>query len=230
MISPRDTGDARPGGAILILGRAPRPGACKTRLEPLLGPSGCAALQAALLRHTAAWASRSRRSAWIAFDPPDAGAEIARHVPASVRCFPQRGTDLGSRLRNAVAHVTAAHDGPVAVVGTDAPTVGIPHLEALEQALAHGADVSLLAAHDGGYAAIALARTTPEAFALPPAAWGGPDVLALTVAALRRARMSVATLPPVHDLDIPADAARLVADPACPVAIRDVLRPAIEVA
>ncbi len=43
------------------MARAPGPGACKTRLEPLLSADSCAALQAQLIRHTAEWAHASGR-------------------------------------------------------------------------------------------------------------------------------------------------------------------------
>lgn len=78
-------------GAILIMARAPRPGACKTRLEPLLGADGCAVLQAQLIRHTAEWAQASGRPVWVAFDPPDAEPQIAAHVPVPVALFAQHG-------------------------------------------------------------------------------------------------------------------------------------------
>ena len=39
--------------AALVMARAPRAGEVKTRLEPLLGPEGCARLQAELLARAA---------------------------------------------------------------------------------------------------------------------------------------------------------------------------------
>jgi rSAM/selenodomain-associated transferase 2 len=60
---------------------------------------------------------------------------------------------------------------------------------------------------------VALARPAPELFGIDPAAWGGPDVLALSLAAARAAGLSVATLAPERDLDTPADAEALRDDP-----------------
>ena len=42
--------------AALVMAKAPRAGEVKTRLEPLLGPEGCARLQAALIRNAVGWA------------------------------------------------------------------------------------------------------------------------------------------------------------------------------
>jgi rSAM/selenodomain-associated transferase 1 len=208
---------------VLIMARAPRPGATKTRLESLLGPAGCARLQAELVRHTAAWVARATRRTWLAYAPSDARAEIAGLVPSSVRLFPQETGDLGARLSSAAQHIFRRHRGPLAVIGTDAPELGAPHLREAEFALS-GNDASLIPTLDGGYALIALAQPTPEAFDLPPSAWGGPDVLALTVSALHAAGCTCALLEPVRDLDTPADALRIVADPRCPPAIKRALK------
>jgi glycosyltransferase A (GT-A) superfamily protein (DUF2064 family) len=125
-----------------------------------------------------------------------------------------------------LAHATArAWDsrGPLCVIGTDAPLLGPEHLHAAERALRRGSDACLIPAHDGGYALIALARPTTAAFRLPAGAWGGPDVLELTVRALRTAGLSHTLLEPVADLDTPADALALRDDDRCPPAIRAAL-------
>jgi rSAM/selenodomain-associated transferase 1 len=205
---------------VLIMARAPRPGATKTRLEPLLGPAGCARLQAELVRHVAAWVTRSTQRTWLAYTPSDARPELAGLVPSSVRLFPQEGDDLGARLRSASQRVFRHHRGPLAVIGTDAPELDAPHLREADRALAAGNDASLVPTLDGGYALIALARPTPAVFDLPTAAWGGPDVLELTMSALEVAGRSYALLEPVRDLDTPTDAAWVAADPRCPDAIK----------
>jgi hypothetical protein len=217
-------------GAILIMAKAPRPGACKTRLEPLLGAEGCAALQAQLLRHTVEWAQSSAWPVWVAFDPPDAGPQLTGLVPASVVLLAQQGRDLGERLTHAVAHVAASHTGPLTVLGTDSPTLGARDVDDLELVLEGGWDAGLIGAHDGGYAAIALPRPVPGAFALPSQLWGGPHVLTGTLARLRREGLSAAVLDVVHDLDTPADAARLRQSASCPPTIRPLLTPAIRAA
>lgn len=210
-------------GAILIMARAPRPGACKTRLEPLLGADGCAALQAQLIRHTAEWAQISGRPVWVAFDPPDAEPQITALVPVTVALFAQQGRDLGERLTHATAYVASKHTGLLTVLGTDSPTLGVRDVDALELVLEGGWDAALIGAHDGGYAAIALGRPVPGAFALPVQLWGGRHVLQSTLDLLRRDGLSAAVLDAVYDLDTPADAACLLRSGFCPPAIRPLL-------
>jgi rSAM/selenodomain-associated transferase 1 len=208
---------------VLIMARAPRPGEAKTRLQPLLGAAGCARLQAALIRHTSHWAVTVTTCTWVAFTPLDARAELADLVPSGTVLLPQDGDDLGARLTHAAAR---AHGrGSLVVVGTDAPLLGPAHVRAAARELRRGWDACIVPALDGGYTLIALARPTPEAFGLPAVAWGGPDVLALTLRALHRARRSCRLLEPVADLDTPSDAAALRADPRCPPVIRALLSP-----
>lgn len=207
--------------SVLIMARAPRPGQAKTRLEPLLGAAGCARLQAALVRHTATWAAAIARRTWLAYAPPDARDELAALAPPATVLFAQRGRDLGARLAHAGGR---AHGrGSLTVIGTDAPLLGVEHVQTARRALRRGRDACLVGALDGGYALIALARPAPEAFQLPSDAWGGPDVLELTMRALDRAHLSYTLLDPVADLDTPSDALALREDSRCPPEVRAAL-------
>jgi glycosyltransferase A (GT-A) superfamily protein (DUF2064 family) len=184
---------------VLIMARAPRAGEVKTRLEPLLGSEGCARLQAELIRHTTGRLAHAAQQAWLAFTPADADGELATQF------------------------VFRHQRDPLAVVGSDAPELGPVHLRLADHALATGHDACVIPTLDGGYALIALTRPTPAAFDLPAEAWGGPDVLDLTLVALRAAGRATALLDPVRDLDTPEDARYVAADPRCPGAVRRVL-------
>ncbi len=212
-------------GSVLIMAKAPQPGRVKTRLAPLLGASGCARLQAELIRHTAAWARDAAPRVWLAYAPRDARGRIGRLAGPGVGLLPQAGPDLGARLAAATAQVLARGEAPVFAIGTDAPLLGPADVAAARDALAAGHEVALVPALDGGYAMIALTRALPEAFAIPVPAWGGPEVLELTLAALRGRGLRIALLDPVGDLDTPDDALALRAHPGCPPRIRAALRP-----
>ncbi len=205
--------------AWIVIAKAPRPGLTKTRLEPRLGAAGCAALQTELLRAAGAWAC-ANGAGWIAYTPAEARDEIAALVPAGARLVPQPLAGFGERLADALAHVAARHEGPVAVVATDAPALAAEHARATETAFAAGADVVIGPALDGGYYLLAARRPHPALFAIEDAAWGGPEVLDRTLAALTGAGLSVHLLATERDLDEPADAAVLAADPRVPAAIR----------
>jgi rSAM/selenodomain-associated transferase 2/rSAM/selenodomain-associated transferase 1 len=214
---------ARP--AVLIMAKAPRPGAVKTRLQPMLGPDGCAALAGQLIRHAVSVATAAGKMAvFLAVGPPDALDEIASLIPAGVRLLRQRGADLGERLANAASDVFEAGHRPVIVIGTDAPALTPGQLARAFRELAHGRDVVFGPARDGGYYLVGLNRPAPELFALDPGLWGGNQVLTASLTAARQARLDAGLLPALADLDTPADAEALLADPLLPAAIADALR------
>jgi glycosyltransferase A (GT-A) superfamily protein (DUF2064 family) len=198
------------------MAEAPRPGV-KPELEPLLGPDGCAALQARLLARAARLAAEaSPGSAFVAVDPPEAAELLDDLVGDGVELLGQDGRDFGGRLATAVASVQARSEGPVVVFGTDAPTIGSRHLQAAREVLWSGRDVALGPTLDGGYYLIALARPAPSLFDLPPAAWGGDRVLGLTIRAARNAELPVELIEPLRPLRTPDDAAQLLAEGELP--------------
>ena len=209
--------------SLVVMARASRAGGAKTRLEPLLGPGGCARLQSALVQHTSHWAVSVAGSTWVSFSPADARGEFAALVPPEAILIPQTGGSLGARLVEAVEQVDSC--GAVIVIGTDAPLLGSAHALMAERQLREGWDTCIVPALDGGYALIALGQPGQAPFALPPTAWGGPEVLRLTLQALQSEGLSCQLLDPGSDLDTPADAAALRADPRCPPAIRKLLHP-----
>jgi len=226
--------------ALLVMAKAPRAGTVNTRLHPLLGPAGSAALQRALLEHTCALAAGSGLATFVAYDPPDAAPEVAALVPPGVRLLPQGPGELGQRTGAASGQVAGTAPGPVLVIGVDAPTLTASLLVRAATVLdaARGraardpgadadcaADVVLGPALDGGYYLIGLRRPQPSVFALDPGRWGGDQVRTDTLARLRAAGLRAHLLPVLRDLDTPDDAAALLADPGLPPAVAARLRP-----
>ena len=202
---------------------APRPGDAKPGLEPLLGAEGCARLQRALIARAGRWAATAG-APWIAYEPGDALAEMRSLAPDGARLIAQAGEHAGERMERAFAEVAAAHGGPVIVIGTDQPVLGPAHAWAALDDLEDGVDVVLGPATDGGYYLIAARELHPAIFAIEPEAWGGPRVMALTLAAIVDAGLSMGWLRSERDLDEPADAAALLADPCAPSDIVAALR------
>lgn len=217
---------AAAGAAALVMARAPIPGRCKTRLEPLLGPEGCARLQAGLIRRAATWAHEvAPGAAWVAFDPSGREEEVRARVPAGTRLFAQEGADLGERLTAASARVLAEHPGPLLVAGTDLPRLSARHAAAALSDLAAGCDVSLGPALDGGWYLMGVRQAQPALFALPSEAWGGPEVWSLTLAAAEAQGLGLGLLRAERDLDTPEDARAMLADPALPPEVAELLHP-----
>ncbi|MEJ7750053.1 MAG: TIGR04282 family arsenosugar biosynthesis glycosyltransferase [Thermoleophilaceae bacterium] len=209
--------------SVLVMAKAPRPGAVKTRLEPLLGPEGCAALQAALIGVTARWAvGAAPGGAYLAYGPDGAEHdELEPYVPPGIELFRDGEGDLGDRLVFATDFVFAQRPGPLLVVGTDMPFLSSEHALAAARALGE-AQVCFGPALDGGYWIVGLREPCPEVFSLGES-WGGADVLERSIDLARGAGLPTALLGAERDLDDAADARALLADPRLPPRIAEIL-------
>lgn len=198
------------------MAKEPRPGEVKTRLAPALGAAGAAQLYAAFLDDLAErLGALGDVDRVLAVWPPEPLAPWLEGYRACFTCVAQRGDGLGARMAAVVADALERDRcRAVVVVGSDAPTLPSAHVAAAFAALASGADAALGPNPDGGYYLIGLARPIAGLFDMPMST---PDVLAATRAVLGDAGARVALLPPWHDVDVPADLARLrceLGDPA----------------
>lgn len=205
---------------VIVMAKAPRPGQVKTRLHPLLGPTGSARLAAGLLAHTLSVATASGLDVTVAYDPPDAAGDIGALMPPGVAIVPQRPGDLGERMAAAAAD-PLDRGRPVILIGTDAPTLRAETLRDAAERL-QGADVVLGPTADGGYYLLGLSRPVPAIFELG-AVWGGPTVFLDSLDAAAKSTATVSLLEMRRDLDTPDDAAALAADPELPVELRHLL-------
>lgn len=191
---------------IAILAKAPLPGYAKTRLVPLLGPAGAAALQDWLTARavtTALAAATGPVTLWAA--PDTTHPAFGRHA-GRVDLRPQPAGDLGQRMLAAVAAATTP--AGTLVIGTDCPALSADHLQQAAAAL-QTHDATLIPAEDGGYVLIGLRRAVPEVFA--GVDWSTPRVLAQTRQRLAAAGLDVFEFSPLWDVDRSADYERLCA-------------------
>ncbi|HYC47478.1 MAG TPA: TIGR04282 family arsenosugar biosynthesis glycosyltransferase [Burkholderiales bacterium] len=192
---------------VLVFAKAPRPGAVKTRLVPVLGAEGAAALQARLLKHTLKTAARAALGPLeLHGDPADDDflRYCARHFGAEL--VAQRGDDLGARMHRAFEQALT-RASLVVLVGSDCPALTAKHLRLAAHALAEGHDAVFVPTEDGGYALIGLTRSDPRLFRDMP--WSSPDVMAETRRRVRELAWRAVELETLWDVDRPADYERL---------------------
>jgi len=191
---------------VAVFARAPVAGQAKTRLIPVLGAEGAAALQRQLIERslrTARALGGTRVTLWIAGDLVHPFVvETARRFGVAVAA--QVGADLGARMH----HAFAATAAPLLLIGTDCPQLQPDDLRAAAAALADH-EVVIQPATDGGYVLIGLARPQPTLF--ESIAWGGPEVLRQTQARIAALGIRCALRPVRDDLDTPADLQRAIA-------------------
>lgn len=188
--------------SLIVFAKAPVAGRVKTRLTPPLSAEQAAHLHAAFVGDLLDRLARCDADVTLATDiPTDAWSDcaVARQLQAS--------GDLGARMYESLQSALARGYNRAAVVGSDAPTVPLAHVDAL---FAGEADVTLGPAEDGGYWGIAVRRVAPGMFA--GVRWSGPEALVDTEAAARAAGLSVVRGPLWFDVDLPEDLARLRQD------------------
>ena len=207
--------------SVLVMAKAPRAGEVKTRLEPLLGPDGCARLQGALIEAATAWAADAAPgAAYLAYG--GSREDLDPHVAEGVRCFADGRGDLGDRLAAATAFVLRERSEPLIVVGVDMPILTRAHAREAEAVLRGGADVIFGPALDGGYWLVGLARPVPDVFDLG-GEWGGPAVLERSLERCAAAGLRTELLGMQRDIDDPADARALAGHPRLPAAVAEIL-------
>jgi hypothetical protein len=190
---------------IAVFARAPVAGEAKTRLIPLLGADGAAALQRQLIERTLATACAvpgARVTLWVAGPTghPFIAAAAARF---GVGLAVQDGADLGARMH----HAFAATAAPLVLIGTDCPQLTADDLAHAAAALADH-DVVIQPASDGGYVLIALREARPPLF--ESIDWGGPLVLQQTLDRIAALGLRPRLRPMRDDLDTADDLRRAV--------------------
>lgn len=194
--------------AILVFARAPVAGAAKTRLIPLLGAAGAAALQGRLIERTLATARAAAADRLVLWCTPDTAhpflQSAAQHHAAGLQV--QHGADLGARMAYAFA-TTLQHAKYAICIGADCPALTARHLRQAAAALREGDEAVFVPAEDGGYALIGLSRAVPALFAGMP--WGANTVMAETRARLRENGLRWSELETLWDVDRPEDYRRL---------------------
>jgi uncharacterized protein len=215
--SPRSAG-AYPA-ALVLYARVPRRGRVKTRMLPWLPAADALRLHIALLedglrllqlvaRQTGAVPFVSFSAAW---EPGNQQhfADLAR-AAAGIARLPQRGSDLGKRLRHTFRTLFARGFGRVVVFGSDSPTLPPSILRRAFAALRRDGRVVLSPAEDGGYVLVGSTYLLSEMFKGIP--WGTGRVMAATLEALERTGAPVIILPRWFDVDVPQDLERIRLD------------------
>jgi rSAM/selenodomain-associated transferase 1 len=200
---------------VAVLARAPVPGFAKTRLIPLLGREGAAALQARLTEHAVRTALAARVGPVTLWCAPDTQHESFAALSARFgpKLAAQPEGDLGRRM---LAAFEAAAPSALVLIGNDCPCFTPEDLRAAADVLTGGADVAIAPAEDGGYGLIAARRPLPILFQDMP--WGSATVASLTRERAARTGLKLAELRTVWDVDTPADCRRLAASGLLPAA------------
>src|SRR4029077_17422749 len=195
---------------LVIMAKAPRPGAVKTRLTSSLSPAAVTALYCCLLDDTLALA-QSLSDVEVAIMCPDsdvnelaqlAGTQLANNEASIVA---QKGEGLAAGLTSVFAHFAEGHQRRVVAFNSDSPHLPRSVLEdAFETLAAH--DVVVGPTHDGGYYLVGAKAAHPALF--DGDGMGTKSALDALLARARGLQLSVGFADTFYDIDVESDLAR----------------------
>ena len=194
--------------ALVIMAKAPQPGAVKTRLCPPLSDPEAAELYRCFLLDTIDKArTLSGVSLVLAYTPTSSKDLFASLAPDAI-LMPQQGDDLGDRMAACFTRSFELGYHHVLLTGSDLPTLPLDYLEQAVALIAKPqVDVVLGPSEDGGYYLIGLRQLHRALF--DDMHWSIETVFAETVRRAAANGLSVARLPRWYDVDTPADLKRL---------------------
>ena len=181
-------------------------------MQPFLRPEEALALHLAMLEDSLALlrlvSGRTGARPVLAmsedWDPDDHREFPARAVAArGIARRPQRGGDLGERLRNTLGGLRGSGESACVIFGSDSPTVPVVWLESACETLTDRSGIILGPARDGGYYLVGARGGPTEMF--EGIDWGTDRVLRQTLRTLKRGGYTPALLPPWYDIDEPGD-------------------------
>ena len=194
---------------LVIMAKAPRPGAVKTRLVPTLSLESVIAFYGCLLEDTLGLA-RSLDDVEIAIMcPEDDVEELARLAGTYTSVIAQNGEGLAAGLTSAFAHFTADHRRPVIAFNSDSPHLPRSVLEDAFNTLA-GHDVVVGPTDDGGYYLVGAKTLHPTLFARD--GMGTSSALDRLLARVRALGLCVGFVNPFYDIDVADDLTRLASE------------------
>jgi uncharacterized protein len=208
MKSPREA-VTRPFGsdrALVIMAKAPRIGAVKTRLTPRYSPEAVTDFYRCLLDDTLALAT-SLGDVKVAIMCPDSDlSELARCAFKEADVVAQTGEGLAAGLTSVFAHFANDHQRRIIAFNSDSPHLPRSVLEdAFETLATH--DLVVGPTYDGGYylvGAKASHRTLFEGDGMSTS-----SALERLLSRARTLQLSLALAAPFYDIDVPEDLARL---------------------
>jgi uncharacterized protein len=191
---------------LVIMAKAPRPGAVKTRLASSLSPEAVTDFYCCLLDDTLALA-RSLRNVQLAIMCPDSDVnELAQLTGDETRVVAQKGEGLAAGLTSVFAHFAEGHQRRIIAFNSDSPHLPRSVLEdAFETLAAH--DVVVGPTHDGGYYLVGAKALHPPLFA--PDGMGTSSALEALLSRARALELSIGLAPAFYDIDIVDDLTRL---------------------
>ncbi len=183
---------------IQLFCKSPIAGKVKTRLIPSLGTKAATSVFQHCLKVNLELVKKSPFDAqvWLRGSPD--------HIMfAGFSIYPQKGSNLGEKMYNAMSRALKGAYDNVILIGSDCLDMSQESLQKVSAKLQHH-DLVFVPAMDGGYVLIA-AHKSIDAGLFSPIHWGTPTVLKESLENAMRLGIDTAVLNPLRDIDRPED-------------------------
>ena len=194
---------------LVVMAKAPRQGAVKTRLMTSLSPAAVTTLYFCLLQDTLALV-RSLNDVEVAIMCPESDVnELRQFAGNDATVVAQQGEGLASGLTSVFAHFTRTHPQRIIAFDSDSPHLPRSVLEAaFEMLSAH--DLVVGPTHDGGYYLVGAKASRPQLFASD--GMGTSSALERLLSRAQLLELSVGFADPFYDIDVIDDLTRLATE------------------
>jgi uncharacterized protein len=186
-----------------VFAKYPEPGKVKSRIAREIGEDQAVKIYRSLaervFEETTPNQGEYRRI--VFYHPRTMKAGFEKWLPGE-RLIPQRGRDIGQKMKNALNDLFTLGAKQAAVVGVDIPDLDRDIIKQCFVELG-SADVVIGPALDGGYYLIGMKKLHPKVFRGIP--WSTGRVYEATIEILRRLRLNVSTLERLSDIDTVED-------------------------
>jgi len=185
---------------VILLVKYPEKGGVKVRLARQIGDDFVVELYRKFVMDSVIMLRRSGIAFVVCYHPADKLEAFKAWLGTGFEYVPQRGSDLGERLKNGFMDVFSKGLRGAMAIGSDSPDLPAKVVvEAREALELHDAVIG--PSPDGGYYLIGFKSTTflPKAF--EGIAWSTDAVFRETMDRLREAARDVFILPPWSDVD-----------------------------
>jgi hypothetical protein len=193
---------------LLFFVKNPERGQVKSRLAAAIGADSAVRVYKNLAAQMLSTLKKGTFPLYICFFPKNAQKPIKNWLGREHCYLPQKGKDLGERMRNGFIDGFAMGYKRVVLIGSDIPDLPLGFIREAFASLGKK-DVVIGPAYDGGYYLIGFKDKTfcPQVF--EGIAWGTQTVFSETMKKLKRFKRLVHTLPCQRDIDIAEDLKRL---------------------
>ena len=193
---------------LLFFIRSPEKGNVKSRLAAAIGDELTVKLYKSFVLRMLSTLKRGNFPFYICFHPENALMGLKKWLGGHHHYIPQKGKDLGERMRNGFTEAFQMGFKRVVLIGSDIPDLPLEFIQEAFTSLEEK-DAVIGPALDGGYYLIGFKDQTfsPQVFEGMP--WGAETVFDETMRVLKRLGQRVHTLPYQRDIDTIEDLKQL---------------------